>query len=116
MGCSLVGRAFFLFEDALKLKYAVTLICLLVLVAAIDSIPDPPAINPPSSHGSGISALHVRGPFTLLEKEWLVASSSPPRIQVNWFSSRLAFDNKPLVVSPLPLIHHATDTSPPVVS
>jgi|ERR1700674_3487630 len=104
-------------EDALKLKFAVSLICLLLLlVAAIDTIPDPPAINPPSSHSRGISALHVRGPFTLLEREWFVPSGSTRRIQIHLFSFRLAFEDEPLGVSLLPLVHHAADTSPPVVS
>ena len=103
-------------EDALKLKFAVSLICLLLFVAAIDTIPDPPAINPPSSHSLGISALHVRGPFTLLEREWVVASGSTRRIPIHLFSFRLAFEDKPLGVSLLPLVYHAADTSPPVVS
>jgi hypothetical protein len=108
------GRSFF--EDALRLKFAVCLTCLLLFVAAIDTIPDPPAINPPGGHSGGISALHVRGPYSLLEKEWFVAPVSPRRFQVNWFSFRLALDSKPLGISPLLLVLHAADASPPVFS
>jgi hypothetical protein len=97
----------------LKSKSVVWLICLLLFVAAIDTIPDPPAISPPSSHSCGISALHVSGVFTLLEKEWFAASGSPRRVQINWVSFRLAFDNKPAGVCPLPLIQRAADPSPP---
>jgi hypothetical protein len=104
------------YEDTLKLKYAIWLICLLLFVAAVDTIPDPPAINPPSSHSCGISALHVRGSFTPLEKNWYVASSSLRRDHLNWFSFRLALDNRPTGVCTLPLVHHAADSSPPIFS
>jgi hypothetical protein len=87
-----------------------------LFVAAVDTIPDPPAINPPSSHNYRISALHVRGSITLLEKEWFIAASSPRGEHNNWFSVRLAFDTKPAAVCPLPLVHHAADTSPPTFS
>ena len=100
----------------MRLKFAVSLICLLLFVAAVDTIPDPPAINPPSSHSTGISALHVRGPFTLLEKEWIVASFSPRRDQINWFSFRLALEDRPAGFRLPPLIHHAADSSPPALS
>lgn len=110
------GDGLLLFEDTLKRKYAVWLICLLLFVAAVDTIPDPPAINPPASHGCGISALHVRGSFTLLEKEWVVASSSLRCDNLNRFSVRLALDQRPVGVCTLPLVLFATDTSPPVCS
>jgi len=100
----------------LKYKYAIWLICLVLFVAAVDTIPDPPAISPPSSHSCGISALHLRGTFTLLEKVWNVASSSIRRDQLNWFSFRLAPDNSLVGVCTLPLVHHATDPSPPIFS
>jgi hypothetical protein len=103
-------------EGALKFKFSVCLICLLLFVAAVDTIPDPPAINPPSSHQCEISALHVRGAFTLLEKEWFAAPSSPRGERNNWFSFKLVFDTKPAAVFPLPLVHFAADTSPPTFS
>lgn len=113
-GRSESGR--FLFEGALKLKWAVYMICLLLFIAAVDTIPDPPAINPPSSHSSAISGIHFRNPTTLLEKEWFVTASSPRCFQVSWFSSRLAFENTTLGVCPTPLIQHAADPSPPAIS
>jgi hypothetical protein len=100
----------------LKRKYAIWLICLLLFVAAVDTIPDPPAISPPTSHSCGISALHFRGTTTLLEKEWLLASSSLGGDRLNWFSFRLALDNGSVGVCNLPLVHHAADTSPPSFS
>jgi hypothetical protein len=100
----------------LKHKYAVWLICLLLFVAAVDTIPDPPAINPPPSHSCRISALHIRGIFSLLKKEWHVAPGSLLCDRLNWYSFQLALENKPVGDCTLPLIHHATDTSPPAIS
>jgi hypothetical protein len=100
----------------LKQKYVAGLICLLLFVAAVDTIPDPPAVNPPTSHSCGISAFHVLGSFTPLEKEWFVAFSLLRRDFVNWFSFRLALDNRPIGVCALPLVHHAADPSPPIFS
>jgi hypothetical protein len=102
-----------LFEDDLKFKYTVWLLCLLLFVAAVDTIPDPPAINPPGSHSFGISALHVRGALTLLEKEWFAASSSSQRVQMFWYWFGLGFDTETVGVCPLPLVHQAADPSPP---
>jgi hypothetical protein len=109
-------RGRFRFGDELKLKYAIWLVCLLLFVAAVDTIPDPPALSPPSSHSCRISALHVRGSFTLLEKEWLVASGSFRRDPPNWLSIKLALEYGPVGVCNLPLFHHAADTSPPAIS
>jgi len=110
------GEGLLFFEETLKRKHAVWLICLLLFVAAVDTIPDPPAINPPNSHSCGISALHVRGSFTLLEKEWVVASTSFRRDTPNWLSFRLALDQRPVGVCTLPLVRLAADSSPPVIS
>jgi hypothetical protein len=106
----------FRFEDDLKLKYAVWLICLLLFVAAVDNIPDPLAINPPGSHRSGISVLHVRGLSSSLEKDWTAGPNPSRLVQIFWLSLRVGFDDRPAGFSPLPLIHYATDTSPPSVS
>jgi hypothetical protein len=92
------------------------LICLLLFVAAVDTIPDPPAISPLSSHGCEVSALHVPGAFTVLENEWFAAAISPRGERNNWFSFKLAFDTKPAAVFPPLLVHHAADTSPPASS
>ena len=116
-GTKLSGRrdhGLFLFEGALKYKYAVFLLCLLLFVAAVDTIPDPPAINPPGSHSCGISALYFCGALTLLEKEWFAASSSSRRVQMFWYWFGLGFDTETVGVCPLPLVHQAADPSPPI--
>lgn len=104
----------FVFEDALKFKFAIYLICLLLFVAAVDTIPDPPAINPPIGHSCGISAFHVRGIITQLEKKWYATVGLlHTERDINWLSIRLAFVIAPAAIFPIPLVHYATDSSPP---
>ncbi len=103
-------------EDNLKFKCAVYLICLLLFVAAVDTIPDPPAINPPSGHSLRISAPHVSGASTAFEKEWLATPGSRRGENYIGFSVWLVYDTRPAVVFPPPLVRHATDASPPAIS
>jgi hypothetical protein len=100
----------------MKSKPLILLICALLFVAAVDTIPDPPAINPPSGHNSRLSSFHPCRSFTLLEKEWSLASGSPGHFQLYWFSFRLVFEKKTAIVFPLPLVRHAADSSPPLFS
>jgi hypothetical protein len=100
----------------LKLKYAIWLICLLLFVAAVDTIPDPPAINPPSSHSCGISSLNVRGPLTILKKGWFTGHSGPERDPLHSLLFRLDFETGLSGICPLPRVHHAADVSPPSFS
>lgn len=113
-GCRANGRSSF--EGALKFKYAVWLLCLFLFVAAVDTIPDPPAINPPGSHSCAISAAHFRGSLNLLEKQWFTAPSSTRPVQMVWLTSGLGFDTETVGVCPLPLVHQAADSSPPAIS
>jgi hypothetical protein len=110
------GLGLYLFEDALKLKSAVWFICLILFVAAVDTIPDPPAISPPNSRSCGISAIRVRGPLSLQEKTWVIACNLPRQGRLDSLLFRSAFDDQPVALGPLPRIHHATDSSPPVFS
>lgn len=105
-----------MFEGVLKLKYVIWVLCLLLFVAAVDTIPDPPAINPPGSHSATISASHDSGPLTLFEKEWLIASSSQRLTQMNWVAVRFRVEHQPPAAFSLPLVRHATDSSPPDLS
>jgi hypothetical protein len=110
------GLGLYWFEDALKLKSAACFICLILFVAAVDTIPDPPAINPPGSRSYGISALQVRGPLTLQEKTWTIACNLPRLGQMVSLLFRSALGDPPIAMGPLPRIHDATDSSPPVFS
>jgi hypothetical protein len=103
-------------EGELRNKWAVSLICLLLFIAAVDTIPDPLAINPPTNHGSNVSAVHFRGSFTLLEKEWGRSFNSIRSVRVEWSSFRRVFDDEPAAICPLPRVHVAADASPPSFS
>ena len=100
-------------RENLKYKWAIALLCLLLFVTAVDTIPDPPAINPPAGHSLNISALHLSGSFTLLEQKWLRGVGTPQRLQSDRFWFRLALDGRPARMSPLGRVYHAADTSPP---
>lgn len=102
-------------EGALKQKYVV-LICLFLFVAAVDTIPDPPAVNPPRSHSCTIFTPHVGGPATLLETHWDAAVGASWRDFANWFSFLLSLENRPVRLRPLPAVFRAADSSPPFVS
>jgi hypothetical protein len=111
-----VGTIFATSRGNLKYKWAIGLLCVLLFVAAVDTIPDPPAINPPVGHSASVFGLHLHGSFTLLELKWSRGASSLQRPQVDRFWYRLALDSRPAGISPLPKVYHATDTSPPEVS
>lgn len=107
------GMIFAALKVNLKYKWAIGLLCLLLFVTAVDTIPDPPAINPPCGHGVNILGLHLHGSFTLLELKWSRGASSPQHLQSDRFWFRLALDSRPASSSPLPRVYHAADTSPP---
>lgn len=100
----------------LKYKWAIALLCLLLFITAVDTIPDPPAINPPCGHSSNICAPHLRGIFTLLELEWSRGVTSPRRLQSDRFWFQLALESRPARSSSLPRVYHVADTSPPPFS
>jgi hypothetical protein len=105
-----------LVANKLKLKPAVWLLCLFLFVSAVDTIPDPPAISPSGSRSKTISSVHVRGPFSVLEKAWLIACNKPQRAQPSSLSLRPAFLDKAIAEFLLPRIYHLTDSSPPFFS
>jgi hypothetical protein len=106
----------FSLEGDLKPKYIVWLICLLVFVAAVDTIPDPPAINPPGGHGTMVTAAHDGGPLSLFDRQWRIVSNSLGRYPLNWFTERFAMEEKPVSASLRPLVEQASDPSPPACS
>jgi hypothetical protein len=99
----------------LKLKYVIWLVCLLLFVAAVDTIPDPPAINPPG-HSSGVSAPHVRGPGSQLEKKWSLGIHPLRTAPIHPFSVSFRLEDETIGPCCIPLVFHATDASPPVLS
>lgn len=100
----------------MKFKYVACLLCLLLFAAAIDSIPDPPAIYPRNNSSCALSALSIHGHSTLPGKERFIGPSSPRLIKINWLSFRLGIDNKYVGFRFLALIRCSADASPPIFS
>jgi hypothetical protein len=88
---------------------------LLLFVAAIDQVPDPPAVNPHNLEIVRVSALHVRG-SSARQQEILISSDSSHYFRTSASSSSLTFENKLLDLYQLILVRHAADPSPPFFS
>ena len=101
------------YEGAVKLKCFACLLCLLLFVAAIDNVPDPPAVNPRSSESSRVSPLPFHASFTLPEKGRFIASASIRPSQIARFACRLDFNTELVDICSLALVRHAADSSPP---
>jgi hypothetical protein len=97
-------------------RYATVLVCLLLFVAAFDSIPDPDAITSSSGHASDICACHMRATSARQVKEQTLLASLPKADRLNWFFWMSAFDAQPHGRLNLPRVQHAADSSPPVLS
>ena len=105
-------------EGHLKLRIVAFFICFLLFVAAIDTIPDPYALKPPTEHASSSIVLaHTlpanRAPIRSL---WIIAARTFQMYRVKWLSRRFALDLLPQGDLPLPRVHHAADSSPPVIA
>jgi hypothetical protein len=99
-----------------KPRYVVAgLLCLLLFVAAIDQIPDPPAVSPHNSEISRLSIVHVRASSRLRQGVSVVSDSSYsiPKISP---SSRQTIENEFLGLDQLHLVRQAADSSPPRLS
>jgi hypothetical protein len=109
--CALVCS---MIEGALKLKCVALLLCLFLFVAAVDTIPDPPALDPPGS-GTVILARQFRAPalVTSIELQFLLESRFPGPVQLASLSLRLVLDDALVGGSRIPLVRHAADPSPP---
>lgn len=94
-------------------KYLVLLTCVLLFIAAVDTIPDPPAINPPGSAGHRISALYIHGPAMSTQRAHAVSqvpcgAMGPDRSPFPW-----SFETQIAGTFASGLVRHAADSSPP---
>jgi hypothetical protein len=96
-----------------KGKYLVLLTCVLLFIAAVDTIPDPPAINPPSSPSLRISALYVHGAPVFRQRVRLLFLVSRGSMQVGRAPYPSSQDEEIAAIFPLGLVRHAADSSPP---
>lgn len=102
-----------MFKGNAKGKYLVLLMCVLLFIAAADTIPDPPAITPPSSPAHRISALYVRGALPSPERVRPVLLLVPGAAQIDRSPFALALGKEVVDVFPLGLVRRAADSSPP---
>jgi len=111
--CTLVRS---MIEGALKLRCVALLLCLFLFVAAVDTIPDPPALDPPGS-GTVILARQFRAPsaVTSHESQFLLEGRFPGPVQLASLSLRRVVDYALVGGSRIPLVRHAADPSPPVL-
>ena len=86
------------------------LICLFVVGAALDSLPDPPAVKLPSSQKYSISRITHRpvAADAKLNSDW--RSCGLP-LHTNFIPTTQVFESASLPAKPL--VFHAADTSPP---
>jgi hypothetical protein len=105
-----------MFEGTLKLRYVVALtLCLLLFVAAIDQIPDPPAVNPHNQETICVSVLHAGG-SSAVQQEILISFVPSHVVRTSSSSSGLTVENRILGLYQLLLVRPATDSSPPLFS
>jgi hypothetical protein len=92
--------------------FTVRLLCALVVLASLDNLPDPPAVNP---HPTGASVLsggnHVASFFDQNKPGGPV--HAPPLAPVYWFDFAKTFGAYALT-NCAPLVRQASDSSPPL--
>jgi hypothetical protein len=99
---------------AMRVRIAACLLCLLIVGASLDGLPDPPAVKPQGSLNNLVSQLHPHVPFAANSHASDCAASAP-HFQASLFSFGKIFESRgPTCDSTF--VHQATDTSPPCFS
>jgi hypothetical protein len=97
-----------------RAQIAACLLCLLIVGASLDGLPDPPAVKPQGNLNNLVSQLHSHVPFAAKNH----ASDCPayaPYLQASLFSFGQIFEDRGPSYNPT-FVHQATDTSPPSFS
>jgi hypothetical protein len=97
-----------------RAQIAACLLCLLIVGASLDGLPDPPAVKPQGNLNNLVSQLHSHVPFAAKNH----ASDCPayaPHLQASLFSFGQIFEDRGPSYNPT-FVHQATDTSPPSFS
>jgi hypothetical protein len=98
----------------MRAQIAACLLCLLVVVASLDTLPDPPAVKPQSNRNNLVSQLHHHVPVTA-KNHASDCLACAPHFQVSLFSFGQIFEGRGPSYDPT-FVHQATDTSPPSFS
>jgi hypothetical protein len=95
----------------MRAQIAACFLCLLIVGASLDGLPDPPAVKPQGNLNNLVSQFHFHVPFAAKDH----ASDCPAsaaHFQVNLFSFGQIFEGRGPSYNPT-FVHQATDTSPP---
>jgi hypothetical protein len=95
-------------------QIAACLLCLLIVGASLDGMPDPPAVKLQGSLNNQVSQLHSHVPFAA-KNHAPDCPTSAPHFQANLFSFGRIFEGRGPSYDPN-FVYQATDTSPPCFS
>lgn len=98
----------------MRVQIAACLLCLMIVVAAVDSLPDPPAVQPQRSQNNLVSQrdYHVA---VAAENHASDCLTCAPLFQASLFSFLQIFEGRGSSYDPT-FVRQATDTSPPCFS
>jgi len=95
----------------LILRVVACLLLAMVVAAALDTIPDPPAIQFSAKQTSLISQLHFD---VTIEPHEMLRCAAPPELRIDPFSCLVS--SEPKRQPEFVFVRHATDSSPPCFS
>jgi hypothetical protein len=101
-------------DKTMRARIAACLLCLLIIGASLDGLPDPPAVKPQGNLYNLVTQLHSHVPFAANNhaSDFL---ASAPHFQASLFSFGRIFEGRGPTYDPT-FVHQATDTSPPCFS
>lgn len=101
-------------DKTMRLQIAACLLCLMIVVGTVDSLPDPPAVQPQRSQNNLVSQrdYHVD---VAAENHASDCLTCAPLIQASLFSFGQIFEGRGPSYDPT-FVRQATDTSPPCFS
>ena len=95
---------------SMSVQILASFLCLIIFAAALDTLPDPPAVKPQSSQNNSVSQLACQLAVATLNHVLDYLRSSV-HLQAGFISIGQGFEvQRPAAV---PFIRQATDTSPP---
>jgi hypothetical protein len=97
--------------ETMRAQIAACLLCVLIVGASLDGLPDPPAVKPQGNLNNLVSQLHSHVPFAV-KSHASDCRASAPHFQPNLFSFGPIFESRGPFYDPT-FGHQATDTSPP---
>ena len=98
----------------MRAQIAACLLCLMIVGASLDRLPDPPAVKPQGNLNNLVSQLHSHVPFAA-KNHASDCPASAPHFQASLFSFGQIFEGRGPFYDPT-FVHQATDTSPPCFS